>query len=117
MANYKLLKQVQSPQLSEIYKNSKFNVGDTVKVGLIVSDSKGTERVQYVQGILIKFSGSGTDKTFTLRKIGANGVGVELIVPINSKSLVSLEVVAKGKARRAKLYYLRNRVGKAATTV
>lgn len=117
MSNINIISKVQEPYIHKQNTLVDFNVGDTVKVGIVVSDVKGTERVQYIQGIVIKFSGSGTDKTFTIRKIGANGTGVEMIIPIYSKFLVSIDVVNKGKVRRAKLYYLRKRIGKSATTL
>ncbi len=89
----------------------KFRVGDTVKVYTkIVEGDK--ERIQVFRGTVIARRGSGTSETFTVRRIVANE-GVERIFPIHSPSLVNVEVVRSGKTRRAKLYYLRQRVGKA----
>lgn len=92
-----------------------FKVGDSLRLGLKVADKKEGERIQFFEGILIRESGSGLRKTITVRKIGANGIGVERIIPVHSPILDSIEIVSRSKVRRAKLYYLRNRVGKAAT--
>ena len=90
-----------------------FKSGDTINVGVKVIEGDKT-RVQKFEGVVIAISaGSGTDKTFTIRKI-SNGVGVERIFPIHSPNIDSIRVVKKGKVRRAKLYYLRNLQGKAA---
>ncbi len=89
-----------------------FSVGDTVKVMYKVVE--GTrERLQPFQGIVIRRHGSGNRETFTVRKISF-AVGVERTFPVHSPKIVSLEVVTRGKVRRAKLYYLRDKVGKAA---
>ena len=89
-----------------------FGVGDTVKVSYKVVE--GTrERVQVFQGITIRRHGAGNRETFTVRKISF-AVGVERTFPINSPKIVGLEIVARGKIRRSKLYYLRDKVGKAA---
>lgn len=113
--NTKVLAKVEESKLKTDLPE--FNVGDTLRLGLKVIDKKEGERIQYFEGILIRVSGSGIRKTITVRKIGANGVGVERIVPIHAPVLASVSVVSKGRARRAKLYYLRNRVGKAAMSV
>ena len=90
-----------------------FKAGDTVSLGVRVIEGD-TSRIQQFEGIVIAISsGSGTSKTFTVRKI-SNGVGVERIFPFHSPNLDSIKVLKKGKVRRAKLYYLRDRVGKAA---
>ncbi len=89
-----------------------FEVGDTVKVSYKVVE--GTrERVQMFQGIVIKRHGSQNRETFTVRKVSF-GVGVERTFPVNSPKIVSIERVTRGKVRRGKLYYLREKVGKAA---
>lgn len=93
-----------------------FNPGDTIKVHYkIVEGDKS--RVQPFEGIVISKKGVGASKTFTVRRIGADNVGVERIFPLFSPNIEKIEVISFGKVRRAKLYYLRNRVGKAATKV
>ena len=90
-----------------------FKAGDTVRVGVeIVEGNK--KRIQNFEGVCISIRGAGTGKTFTVRKIGANNIGVERIFPLYSESIKSIDVVRRGKVRRAKLYYLRSRKGKAA---
>ena len=90
-----------------------FKPGDTVSVGVKVTEGNRS-RVQMYDGVVIAESaGSGTSKTFTVRKI-SNGVGVERIFPYHSPIIDSVKVLKKGKVRRAKLYYLRNLKGKAA---
>jgi len=94
-------------------KVSSFRSGDTVAVGVKVIEGDKS-RIQMFEGVVIAVSsGSGTSKTFTVRKI-SNGVGVERIFPLHSPNLESIKVLKKGKVRRAKLYYLRDRKGKAA---
>lgn len=89
-----------------------FKPGDTVRVQIKVKESD-KERLQTFQGTVLKRKGGGTAETFTLRKI-SGGVGVERIFLLHSPNLTKIEVVRKGKVRRAKLYYLRERKGKAA---
>ena len=90
-----------------------FKPGDTISVGVKVTEGNRS-RVQLFDGVVISQSaGAGTSKTFTVRKI-SNGVGVERIFPVHAPIVDSLEVVRKGKVRRSKLYYLRDRVGKSA---
>ena len=89
-----------------------FRVGDTVKVGVKIVEGK-RERVQDFEGIVIAIKGSGISKNFVVRKI-SQGVGVERTFPMNSPVIDSVTVVRKGKVRRAKLFYLRDRVGKKA---
>jgi len=89
-----------------------FNPGDTVKVHVRVVE--GTrERVQVFQGAVIRRQGSGARETFTVRKVSF-GVGVERTFPVHTPIISKIEVVVRGDVRRAKLYYLRDRVGKAA---
>ena len=85
--------------------------GDTVKLHLKVKEG-GRERTQIFQGIVIAIRGSGLSRTITVRRIASGGIGVERIVPLHSPVLEKIEVVRKGKVRRAKLYYLRNIKGK-----
>jgi large subunit ribosomal protein L19 len=96
----------QKPQTTE------FRVGDTVRVHARIVEGD-TTRVQAFEGIVISFTGLGISRMFTVRKISF-GVGVERIFPINSPVVDKIEVLRSGHARRAKLYYLRDRVGRAA---
>lgn len=89
-----------------------FGVGDTVKVSYKVVEGN-RERVQPFQGVVIRRHGSGARETFTVRKVSF-AVGVERTFPVHSPKIVKLEVVSRGKVRRSKLYYLRDKVGKAA---
>ena len=93
-------------------KTYDFDVGDTVRVLVrIVEGNK--EREQAFQGVVIQRRGAGIGQTFTVRKI-SSGIGVERIFPVQSPNVKSVKVIKKGKVRRAKLYYLRSLVGKAA---
>lgn len=86
--------------------------GDTVKVhARIVEGSK--ERIQVVEGLVIKQNGSGTSRTFTVRKI-SGGIGVELVYPFASPKIAKIEIVSRGKVRQGRLYYMRKLSGKAA---
>ncbi|GAV31282.1 MAG: 50S ribosomal protein L19 [Anaerosomatales bacterium] len=89
-----------------------FGVGDTVKVSYKVVEGN-RERVQPFQGVVIRRHGSGARETFTVRKVSF-AVGVERTFPVHSPKIVKLEVISRGKVRRSKLYYLRDKVGKAA---
>ena len=89
-----------------------FGPGDNVKVNVRVVEGQ-RERVQTFQGVVIRRRGGGIRETFTVRKISF-GVGVERTFPLHSPSVASIEVVSRGDVRRSKLYYLRDRVGKAA---
>lgn len=89
-----------------------FAAGDTVKVHVRVVEGS-RERVQVFQGVVIARRGSGIRETFTVRKISF-GVGVERTFPVHAPSLAKIELVSRGDVRRAKLYYLRDRIGKAA---
>lgn len=113
--NTKIIAQVEDPKLK--INLPEFRVGDTLKLGLKVEDAKQGQRIQFFEGILIRESSSGLRKTITVRKIGANGIGVERIIPLHAPVLDSVEVTKLGKVRKARLYYLRERVGKAASSV
>lgn len=89
-----------------------FRPGDTVKVHVRVVEA-GRERIQVFQGVVIRRQGGGLQETFTVRKISF-GVGVERTFPVHSPSIGKLEIVSRGRVRRAKLYYLRERRGKKA---
>ena len=92
-----------------------FSVGDTVKVHNRVVEG-GKERIQMFQGIVLAIGGSGINQAFTVRKI-SYGTGVERVCSFHSPRIAKVEVVSKGKVRRAKLHYLRDRVGKKAIQV
>jgi len=105
-----LMKLVEDEQLN---KNlDPFKVGDTVKVHVIIREG-GKERIQIFKGDVIAKKGAGASETFTVRKTSF-GIGVERIFPLHSKMIKKIEVVRRGKVRRAKLYYLRSLKGKAA---
>lgn len=87
--------------------------GEAVRVSVKVKEGN-KERIQVFEGTVISVRGIGDSKTFTVRKIGAAGIGVERIWPLNSPHIQKIEVKKKTKVRRAKLYYLRDRKGKAA---
>jgi len=89
-----------------------FNIGDTVKVYFKIVEGKN-ERIQIYEGLCIAMKNSGLRRTFKVRKI-SYGVGVERTFPIHSPRIQKVEVVRRGRVRRAKLYYIRDRVGKAA---
>ena len=90
-----------------------FRAGDTVRLAVTIKEGDKT-RVQNYEGVCIAMSGTGTGKTITVRKIGANSVGIERIFPIYSDSINEITVVRRGRVRRAKLYYLRDLTGKKA---
>ena len=105
-----IIKNIEAAQLKE--NAPEFNVGDTVKVyGKIKEGNR--ERIQIFEGIVIKKQGGSCRETFTVRK-NSNGIGVEKTWPLHSPNVERVEVVRRGKVRRAKLNYLRDRVGKAA---
>ncbi|MGP1560479.1 MAG: 50S ribosomal protein L19 [Helicobacteraceae bacterium] len=90
-----------------------FRAGDTLKLGIRIKEGDKT-RVQTFEGICIAVRGVGTGRTLTVRKIGANNIGVERVFPLYSESLEEVKVIRRGRVRRAKLYYLRDLKGKAA---
>lgn len=98
------------------YQDQSVHTGDQVKVHLSVIEGD-KERIQIFEGIVISIKGSGTGKSFTVRKIASGSIGVERIIPVMSPALKQIEVKSQGQVRRSKLYYLRNRVGKQATKV
>lgn len=89
-----------------------FSVGDTVKVDVNIREGE-RERIQQFEGTVIAKKGSGVSATFTVRRV-SYGVGVERVFPVHSPNVKAVQVVRQGRVRRAKLYYLRDRVGKAA---
>lgn len=105
-----IIRNIEASQMKE--SAPQFRVGDTVKVyGKIVEGNR--ERIQVFEGIVLKKQGSGCRETFTVRKL-SNGVGVEKTWPLHSPNVEKVEVIRYGKVRRAKLNYLRGRVGKRA---
>ena len=107
------MNQLQQVESLYIHKEQpEFRAGDTVRVHVRVVEGD-KERIQVFQGVVIGRRGGGTRETFTLRKI-SGGIGVERIFPLHSPSLSRIEVIRRGKVRRAKLYYLRALRGKAA---
>lgn len=107
---------IEEPSEPGAPKIEEFRIGDTVKVNYKIIEGDKT-RIQPYQGIVIAKKGAGISKTFTVRKISVDNVGVERIFPLASPNIESLKVVKKGKVRRAKLYYLRERIGKQATRI
>ncbi|MCL2295299.1 MAG: 50S ribosomal protein L19 [Spirochaetes bacterium] len=105
-----LIKSIETKQMKENAEN--FRIGDTIKVYFKIIEG-ATERVQIFEGACIAKNNGGVRKTFTVRKL-SYGVGVERIFPLHSPRIQKVEIVRAGKIRRAKLYYLRDRVGKAA---
>ncbi len=88
-----------------------FEIGDTIRIGVKIREGE-RERIQDFEGTVIAKNGSGISETFTVRRV-SYGVGVERVFPIHSPNVADVKIVRRGKVRRAKLYYLRDRVGKA----
>lgn len=106
-------KEVQAVEKKFLRDNlPEFRSGDTIRVHAKIKEG-GKERIQYIEGVVIRKQGNGVTKTFTLRKI-SDGVGVEIIYPQNSTNVANIEVVTRGDVRRSRLFYLRGLTGKAA---
>lgn len=105
-----IVKQIENEQLRDGLPS--FDPGDTVRVNVRVREGE-KERLQAFEGVCISRQGGGASETFTVRKVSA-GIGVERVFPLHSPMLESIKVVRRGRVRRAKLYYLRARKGKAA---
>ena len=105
-----IIKEIENAQLKA--EVPAFNVGDTVRVSAKVKEGN-RERLQVFEGVVTKRQNGGARETFTVRKI-SNGVGVEKTWPLHSPIIGNIEVIRHGKVRRAKLFYLRKRTGKAA---
>ena len=104
------LKTIAAASMKESFPE--FNVGDTVKVSVNIREGE-RERIQMFEGTVIAKKGSGVAETFTVRRV-SYGVGIERVFPVHSPNVVTVDVLRYGKVRRSKLYYLRDRVGKAA---
>jgi large subunit ribosomal protein L19 len=98
------------------YNNTEIGTGDTLRVHQEITEGN-KKRIQIFEGIVIAIKNRGTGKSFTIRKIGANGIGVEKIYPVNLAAIKKIEIKRKGTVRRSKLYFLRERIGKAATRI
>ena len=105
-----IIKNIEDAQMKA--EVPQFNVGDTVRVSAKIKEGN-RERTQVFEGTVLKKQGTGVRATFTVRKL-SNGVGVEKTWPLHSPIVTKIQVVRKGKVRRAKLYYLRDRIGKRA---
>lgn len=105
-----IIKNIEAAQLKADVPE--FGVGDTVRVHALIKEGN-RERIQVFEGTVLKKQGGSNRATFTVRK-NSNGIGVEKTWPLHSPHVVKVEVVRHGKVRRAKLYYLRDRIGKAA---
>jgi len=105
-----IIKELEKEQFRD--ETPEFSPGDTVRVLYLVREG-AKERIQVFEGVCIGRKGGGVDETFTVRKI-SSGVGVERIFPLHAPTVSGAEVVRRGRVRRAKLYYLRGRRGKAA---
>ncbi len=108
--NTQLVEQVTARQIRKDIPD--FSAGDTVKVYVRIIENK-KERIQVYEGVVIQRRGHGVSETFTVRKI-SSGIGVERVFPINTPSIQKVEVVKKGKVRRARIHYMRGLSGKAA---
>ena len=105
-----IIRKIEAEQMKE--NAPEFNVGDTIKVYAKIKEGN-RERIQVFEGTVLKKQGGGVRATFTVRKF-SNGIGVEKTWPLHSPNVEKVEVIRRGKVRRAKLNYLRDRVGKAA---
>ncbi len=105
-----VINRIESAQLRE--QTTEFNAGDNVRVSFRIKEGD-TERTQVFEGVVIARRGDGLREMFTVRKI-SHGVGVERIFPLHSPRIEKIEVTRHGKVRRAKLFFLRNRIGKKA---
>jgi large subunit ribosomal protein L19 len=104
-----VMDKIRKEQCKEM---TEFNIGDTVKVDVKIIEGEN-ERIQAFTGVCIARKGTGVQETFTLRRV-SYGMGVERVFPLNSPRLDDIEVIRKGQVRRAKLYYLRDKIGKSA---
>jgi large subunit ribosomal protein L19 len=105
-----IIKSVEKEYLTD--KEMAFNSGDTIAISFTIKEGNKT-RTQTFQGTVIQIKGKGLGKTFTVRKSSGSNIYVERIFPFNSPLITNIKVIHKGRVRRAKLFYLRDRVGKA----
>ena len=105
-----IISKVEAKQM--LTSPHQFRVGDTVKVHFKIVEGK-TERIQVYEGLVISFKNAGISRTFTVRK-NSYGVGVERVFPFHSPRIAKVDIVRRGKVRRAKLYYIREKIGKGA---
>ncbi len=106
-----IIRAIEQQQIREDLPQ--FQVGDRVKVHYRIIEGN-RERIQVFEGDIIRRHGASSRETFTVRKLGANAIGVERTFPVHSPKIDKVEIISRGKARRSKLYFLRDRVGKAA---
>ena len=106
------LKTIAASSVKAEENKPKFEIGDTVRVSVNIREGE-RERIQMFEGTVIARRGSGVAETFTVRRV-SYGVGVERVFPLHSPNVVAVQTIRKGRVRRSKLYYLRDRVGKAA---
>ena len=108
-------KYIESFEAAQIAEKARpeFRAGDSIRMSITIKEGEKS-RVQKFEGVVIAIRGEGTGRTFMVRKIGANSVGVERIFPLYSDSIVDIEVLRRGRVRRAKLFYLRELRGKKA---
>jgi large subunit ribosomal protein L19 len=99
------------------YNDVQISSGDTVRVLVKIGENDGKIQTQAFEGIVIAIGGREENKSFTVRKLGADSIGVERIFPVNAPTIIKLELKKKGDVRRAKLGYLRARIGKQATKI
>jgi large subunit ribosomal protein L19 len=109
MSAQEIIRSIEAEQMKQDLPI--IHVGDTVKFGVVIQEG-GKERVQPYEGTVIAKGGSGINQTVTVRRI-FQGVGVERVFLLHSPRIASIQIIRRGKARRAKLYYLRDRIGKA----
>lgn len=99
-----------------VYQDQNLSVGDTIKVHQEIVEGE-KKRIQIFEGIIIAIKNAGSGKSMTVRKVATNGIGVEKIFPVLLPSIKKIELKRQGQVRRSKLYYLRGRIGKAATRI
>jgi len=109
-----LIQHLEQQEMQKYGKNlPNIDPGDTVRVHVLIVEGK-RERAQVFEGVVLAIGGSGSNRRLTVRRIGAHGVGVERIFPLYSPRIEKIRVMRKAKVRRAKLYYLRDLMGKKA---